>query len=103
MEACTTRARGRSFVEIRLRGKVDGCERRAFADQTDRAIALLRGGRLRCFGEDISDCPEFGVRERGRIAAYVPRAELGTRCFADVMRPMLASHFSTAAPDLRTS
>jgi hypothetical protein len=40
---------------------------------------------------DITDCPVFGVRERGHIAAYVPRAELGTGCFADVMRPIQAS------------
>ncbi|MBE0626172.1 MAG: bifunctional (p)ppGpp synthetase/guanosine-3',5'-bis(diphosphate) 3'-pyrophosphohydrolase [Burkholderiales bacterium] len=40
---------------------------------------------------DIPDCPVFGVRERGRIAAYVPRAELGTGCFAETMRPILPS------------
>jgi hypothetical protein len=40
---------------------------------------------------EIADCPVFGVRESGRIAAYVPRAELGNRYFADVMRPMHAS------------
>jgi hypothetical protein len=40
---------------------------------------------------DIHDCPVFGVRERGRIAAYALRGELGNGCFADAMRPMQAS------------
>jgi len=40
---------------------------------------------------DLPDCPVFGVREQGRIGAYVPRAELGTGRFADVMRPVQAS------------
>jgi hypothetical protein len=40
---------------------------------------------------DIPDCPVFGVRERGLVAGYVLRAELGTGCLADAMRPMQAS------------
>lgn len=40
---------------------------------------------------DFPDCPVFGVREQGRIGAYVPRAALGAGCFADVMCPMLPS------------
>lgn len=40
---------------------------------------------------DVVDCQVFGVRQHGRIAAYVPRSALGSGRFAEVMRPIRAS------------
>lgn len=40
---------------------------------------------------EVSDGSIFGVRDCGRVAAYVPRAEVGAGCFADVMRPISAA------------